>query len=151
MAIDQHRTVYIAGYEADDGQDFPLKASLFPHSQGAQYGGFISTLTGSLSSIAYYSTLFAMSNGNPSATWLVGIAVDSKLNAYVTGYGRGAVKATSGALTSNSNIYVSKLVIMDDLSLALSASPGSVVHGGNLTYTIAVTSKGPDYGYNLRL
>ena len=42
-------------------------------------------------------------------------------------------------------------MIMDDLSLALSASPSPVAHGSNLTYTMAVTSKGPDFGVNVRV
>ncbi len=40
---------------------------------------------------------------------------------------------------------------MDDIALGVSASAGTVAHGGNLTYTIAVTSKGPDFGYNVRI
>ena len=40
---------------------------------------------------------------------------------------------------------------MDDLALGLSGSSASAAHGGNFTYTIAVTSKGPDFGYNVRI
>jgi uncharacterized repeat protein (TIGR01451 family) len=40
---------------------------------------------------------------------------------------------------------------MDDLSLGLSASAGTVASEGYLTYSIAVTSKGPDFGTNVRV
>jgi uncharacterized repeat protein (TIGR01451 family) len=49
------------------------------------------------------------------------------------------------------DISVAKLVIMDDISTAVRASENSVAHGNDLTYTIAVTSKGPDFGYNVRI
>ena len=41
--------------------------------------------------------------------------------------------------------------MLNDLALGVSGSSSAVVHGGNLTYTIAVTSKGPDFGYNVRI
>ena len=33
----------------------------------------------------------------------------------------------------------------------MSGSPSLVVHGGNLTHTITVTSKGPHFGYNVQV
>ena len=47
------------------------------------------------------------------------------------------------------DVHISKLMITDDLALDVTPSP--VAHGGNLTYTIAVTSKGPDFGSNVRV
>lgn len=60
---------------------------------------------------------------------------------------------TPGSLDAGrgKNLFVSKLVIEDDLALALSASPSPVAHGGLLAYTIAATSKGPDFATNLRV
>jgi len=46
---------------------------------------------------------------------------------------------------------VTKIVIMDDIAVHISASPSPVVHGANLTYTISATSNGPDFGYNVRI
>ena len=72
---------------------------------------------------------------------------------YLAGFAVG-IPITPGALSSpetGNNIFLSKFVIMDDIALGLSGTPSPVVHGGNLTYTIAVTSKGPDFGYNVRV
>ena len=33
----------------------------------------------------------------------------------------------------------------------MSATPSPVAHGSNLTYNLALTSKGPDFGVNVRL
>jgi uncharacterized repeat protein (TIGR01451 family) len=63
------------------------------------------------------------------------------------------MQATPGAYTAGNawSVFVSKLVIMDDLALAVSASSTPVAHGSNLTYTIAVASKGPDFAVNVRI
>ena len=80
---------------------------------------------------------------------------DKALNVYLTGGAGGNIPVTPGALNKrgkNGDVTVSKLVIMDDLALGISASPSSSVkHGSNLVYTLAVTSKGPDFGNNVRL
>jgi uncharacterized repeat protein (TIGR01451 family) len=149
LALDQYRQVYLSGVTCSS--DFPLKAPMHTYSSTPCHG-FVTTLSASLSSIVYYSTHFG--SFGPAA-----LAVDKALNVYVTGSTTGDIKPTSGALSTGTvrnpgggeDIFVSKLVIMDDLALGLSASSGSVVHGGNLTYTIAVTSKGPDFGYNVRI
>jgi uncharacterized repeat protein (TIGR01451 family) len=151
LALDQYRQVYVIGYT--NSPNFPVKASLQAYKAGDQ--GFVTTLSSSLGSIAYYSTYF----GN-RPNFVNDIAVDKALNVYLAGSTEGgAIKPTPGALSTGKagnpgggeDIFVSKLVIMDDLAIGVSASPGSVVHGSNLTYTIAVTSKGPDFGYNLRV
>jgi uncharacterized repeat protein (TIGR01451 family) len=152
LALDQFRQVYILGYT--NSPNFPLKASLQVYKGGEM--GFITTLSGSLGSIAYYSTYF----GN-RPYFVNAIAVDKTLNVYLAGSTEGgAIKPTSGALSTGTavnpggseDIFVSKLVIMDDLTLGISASPSlSVKHGSNLTYTLSATSKGPDFGYNVRI
>jgi uncharacterized repeat protein (TIGR01451 family) len=152
LALDQYRQVYVLGYT--NSPNFPLKASLQSYKGGEQ--GFVTTLSGSLGSIAYYSTYFGNRPFIGSA-----IAVDKALNVYLTGSTEGgAIKPTPGALSTGTagnpggseDIFVSKLVIMDDLILGISASPSSSVkHGSNLTYTLAATSKGPDFGYNVRI
>ncbi len=148
MAFDRYRQVYVTGYT--QSKDFPLKAPLqAPTSAYAQF--FVTTLSSTLSSIVYYSTYFGTGSnrvgGGPE------IAVDRALNVYLTGFAIG-IPITPGALSSpetENNIFLSKFVIMDDIALGLSGTPSPVVHGGNLTYTIAVTSKGPDFGYNVRV
>jgi uncharacterized repeat protein (TIGR01451 family) len=143
LALDQYRNVYVAGYTYST--DLRLKDAIFTSNQRMN-NGFVTTLNGSLSQIAYYSTYF------PGTLWSV--AVDPQLNVYVAGMVNGAsLPATHGSLDAGpgKNLFVSKLVIEDDLSLALSASPSPVTSGGNLTYTIAVTSKGPDFATNLRV
>jgi uncharacterized repeat protein (TIGR01451 family) len=154
LAIDSHRQVYVTGFTTSS--NFPLNASLQP--QGNYLGEiFVTTLSGSLSSIAYYSTLFGsdlISISGPSSTLF--IAVDKKLNVYLAGHPTSTgFPVTPGAIHTTtidrSSIFASKLVIMDDLALGLSGSSASAAHGGNFTYTIAVTSKGPDFGYNVRI
>jgi uncharacterized repeat protein (TIGR01451 family) len=154
IALDQYRQVYVTGYTCSS--NFPLKSTLEPYAGTAATPCqlFVTTLSGSLGSIAYYSTYFGTATNGGFGY----IAVDKALNVYLATY-IGGFGPTQGAIstgtTSNPggdlDVYISKLVIMDDLALGLSASSGSVVHGGNLTYTIAVTSKGPDFGSNIRI
>ena len=111
----------------------------------------MTTLSNTGSSIVYYSTYF----GPYSSGQVGGIAVDKTLNVYISGATLpGGIPITPGAIHNpcgGLDLFVSKLVIMDDIALGVSASAGTVAHGGNLTYTIAVTSKGPDFGYNVRI
>ncbi len=148
MAIDQYRQVYVTGYT--QSQDFPLKAPLQARTSAyAQF--FVTTLSSTLNSIVYYSTYFGTGSNRVGGGPM--IAVDKALNVYLTGFA-GGIPITPGALTrpeTSNNIFISKFVIMDDVTLGLSGTPSPVVHGSNLTYTIAVTSKGPDFGYNLRV
>ncbi len=150
LVLDQYRQVYVTGYT--ESPNFPLKASLQTNPNSAPQR-FVSTLTAPLDSIVYYSTYFGPGGDGRAPA---GIAVDKSLNVYllVTGFPDGSIPVTPGALNIPGpalNVYVSKFVIMDDLALGLSGTPSPVLHGGNLTYTIAVTSKGPDFGYNVRV
>ncbi len=156
LVIDRFRNVYIGGETFSSG--FPLKAAVqnYAGTVGSPGQAFIMTLNGSLSAIAYYSTYFGPTFMD---TGILSIAVDPALNVYAVGDSQGTFKATPDALSTGTSAnpggkqdnYVSKLVIMDDLELALSASSNAVAVGANLTYTIAVTSKGPDFGYNVRI
>ena len=145
IALDQYRTVYLTGFTTSS--DFPVKAPVQPYRGGI--AGFVTTLSGSLGSIEYYSTHIGTAN---DANF---IAVDKALNVYVST----GISSTPGALSTGTSgnpgglhdVFISKLVIMDDLALGVSGSSSAVAHGGNLTYTIAVTSKGPDFGYNVRI
>lgn len=157
LALDSHRNAYVAGWSCSP--NFPQKNSIqnFVGTSSHPCQFFVTTLNGSLSSIPYYSTYFGLATGSNVA---ISIAVDSQLNAYITGFDANAnIPTTPGALKAGSpgnpgggdDIFAAKLVIEDDLTLALSASPSPVGHGGTLTYTIAVTSKGPDFATNLRV
>ncbi len=55
IALDQYRNVYVAG--ETNSPNFPLKASLQPSAGGGKYQKFVTTLSGSLNSIANCSTL----------------------------------------------------------------------------------------------
>jgi uncharacterized repeat protein (TIGR01451 family) len=147
LALDQHRTVYVTG--VTNSKNFPLKADLGTYAGTGGAQGFVTTLSGSLDSIVYYSTY------TNTGYAFDAIAVDKALNVYLTGADGEHVPTTQGAVNKrslNGDVFVSKLVIMDDLALGISASPSSsVAHGSNLVYTLAVTSKGPDFGYNVRL
>lgn len=85
-----------------------------------------------------------------------GIAVDSALNAYVSGETsfRG-FPTTPGAFERTfrgSNVsFVSKLVIAADMQLAIEASPRTAVHGSTLTYTLTTRNNGPDWAAYLKL
>jgi uncharacterized repeat protein (TIGR01451 family) len=156
LALDQYRQVYVTGYT--NSPNFPLQASLQSNDNSTGQI-FVTTLMSTLSSIAYYSTLFGTHLNFPSIDYPVRIAVDKALNVYLAGEPLaivGSFPTTPGAVhipaaTNLKSIFVSKFVIMDDLALGISASSGSVLQGNNLTYTIAVTSKGPDFAYNLRV
>ena len=162
MALDQYNQVYVTGYTLSP--NFPLKSAIQnyvppPNNQTETSQLFVTTLSGSLSSIPYYSTYFGTAGlygGNPQTGAF--IAVDPALNVYLAGIDIGNVQPTHGAYSTgaapaqlNGKIFISKLTIMDDLAVELSAAPAPVAHGSNLTYTIAVTSKGPDFGVNVRL
>jgi uncharacterized repeat protein (TIGR01451 family) len=155
LALDQYRQVYVAGYTTSP--NFPLKAPVQGYTGRPQY--FVATLLGNLGSVVYYSTYLGTSADNDLWGSYGGVAVDKALNVYVMSVTTGGIQATPGALHTGTatnpggglDIFVSKLVIMDDIALGVSASAGTVAHGGNLTYTIAVTSKGPDFGYNVRV
>ena len=153
LALDQHRQVYVSGFTSSP--DFPLKSPIqfYNGTSGSPYQYFVATLSPSLSSIPYYSTYFGSGTYNTQGDLTAKIAVDPALNVYLTGEDQNNVQPTAGAYSGGParDIFISKLVIMDDLSLALSASPSPVVHGSDLTYTIAVTSKGPDSGVNVRV
>ena len=123
-----------------------MKASLAPFA--GVVVGFVTTLSPLLNSVVYYSTLL------DSTLFPQAIAVDRSLNVLLAGSAAGNIPVTAGALNKRGGaqeVFVSKLVIMDDLALGVSSSASPVAHGGNLTYTIAVTSKGPDFGYNVRI
>jgi len=152
IALDQYRNVYVGG--ETNSPNFPLKASLQLSVGSTKYQKFATTLSGSLGSIVYYSTL--LGSGEYSARSVI-VAVDKALNLYFASSTDRDIWPSPGALARYSsqwtvNLLASKLVIMDDMEMTISASPSlSVTHGSNLTYTLAVTSKGPDFGYNVRI
>ena len=149
LVLDQYRQVYVSG--STTSPDFPLKSPIqFYNGKGYTWQSFVATLSPSLSSIQYYSTYFGLGANRGETT----VAVDPALNVYLAGTEWNTVQPTPGAYSSGSTAtgaFISKLVIMDDLSLTLNASPSPVAHGSNLTYTMAVTSKGPDFGVNVRV
>lgn len=149
LAIDQYRQVYVAG--STSSSDFPLKNPVQTYNGTTQDPNreFVTTLSGSLGSIPYFSTYFGQ-----LGWYSFGIAVDPSLNVYLAGTNFGNMQSTPGAYTAGAwanRVVISKLAIMDDLSMAVSASPTPVVHGSDLTYTLSVTSKGPDFGVNVRV
>jgi uncharacterized repeat protein (TIGR01451 family) len=142
---------YVAGWTCSS--NFPLQASIrsFSVTSDRPCQFFVATLNSSLSSIPYYSTLLG---GPTTSNQEIKIKVDSALNVYLTGADSENVSPTSGSLNdatgqSGFNVLASKLDIEDDLTLSLSASPSPVAPGQNLTYTITITSKGPDFGTNV--
>ena len=150
MALDQYRQVYVTGQT--NSPNFPQKASIQGYTGlPRSFQDFVTTLSNTGSSIVYYSTYFG-----PYSSGQVGdIAVDKALNVYISGATLpGGIPITPGAIHTpggSYDVFISKLVIMDDLALGISGSSSFVAHGGNLTYTLAVTSKGPDFGYNVRI
>ena len=156
LAVDQYRTVYIAGFTKS--VNFPLSSSLGIVAPGGETG-FVATLvpSGELGkSIHYYSTTLGGPVGPNDQFEVGGIAVDSALNAYVSGETsfRG-FPTTPGAFERTfrgSNVsFVSKLVIAADMQLAIEASPRTAVHGSTLTYTLTTRNNGPDWAAYLKL
>jgi uncharacterized repeat protein (TIGR01451 family) len=160
VAVDQYHTMYFGGYTASS--DFPQVGNLTPFGPGG-INAFVSTLVPSGvqgKSIAYYSTFLTRAPNSTQTTGIndqvLGIAVDSALNAYVTGYTWNTdFPTTKGAFHTvsrgQSDAFVSKLVIAADLGLAISASPNEVNHGANLVYTLTTHNNGPDYAAYLKL
>jgi uncharacterized repeat protein (TIGR01451 family) len=160
VAVDQYHTMYFGGYTASP--DFPQVASLTPYGAGG-INAFVSTLVPSGvqgKSIAYYSTFLTKSPNSTDKSGVndqvLGIAVDSALNAYVTGYTWNAgFPTTKGAFHTvsrgQSDAFVSKLVIAADLGLANSADSIRITHGGNLTLTLTTHNNGPDFATSVKL
>ena len=153
VAVDQYRTAYVAGVTVSP--DFPLYGSLRPFVKGDS-AFFVTSLVPSGEqgkSIHYYSTLLGP-EGCCAYGEIWGIALDPALNAYVTGYTWKKYPVTPGAFQTelrNGDSFISKLVIAADLGLAISASPVTAVQGNNLTYTLVVSNKGPDWAQYLKL
>ena len=131
LALDSNRTVYASGDSCSS--NFPLKAQIqnwVATTSDRPCQLFVTTLSGSLSSIVYYSTYLGAGTFTNQENI---VAVDKKFNVYLAGYDTGNIKATKGALSSGSatpgadfDVFVSKLDIVADLTLALSASPSPV-------------------------
>lgn len=169
LALDQYDQVYVTGYTTSP--DFPLKDPIQQHvkpydpydpvlSTIGYYPGqsFVATLSGSLSSIVYYSTYFGTSNGNAGEGFGPWIAVDPALNVYLAETDTDNIQPTPGAysvgassLGTSFKASIAKLSIMDDLALTMTATSTSVVPGQALVYSISVTSKGPDFGVKVRI
>jgi uncharacterized repeat protein (TIGR01451 family) len=77
IAVDSAGDVYVAG--VTDSRDFPAVSAAQPSAAG-QADGFVAKISGDGSRIIYATYL-----GGSGADQALGIAVDSKLNAYVTG------------------------------------------------------------------
>ena len=154
LALDQFRTVYVSGWTCSS--NFPLKAAVQSYSRTTDRPCqlFVTTLDGSLNSIPYYSTYVGTATFSNQGSY---IAVDKRSNVYLTGYDSGNVKPAGHGLATGVStnpgggfdVFVTKLDIVADLTLALSASPSPVHSGSNLTYTITVTNKGPDFATNV--
>jgi uncharacterized repeat protein (TIGR01451 family) len=152
MALDANRTVYLTGYTCSP--NFPQRASIQKWIQlsGQSCQLFVSTLNGSLSDIAYYSTYFggAANNGYDY------LAIDPKLNVYLAGFDFGNIHPTKGALSSpanesNMDVFAAKLDIVDDIAFTQKPSATHVYTGDYLTYQLTATSLGPDFGSNILL
>jgi uncharacterized repeat protein (TIGR01451 family) len=77
------------------------------------------------------------------------IAVDSAWNSYVVGNTTSSdfpvtANAYQKTLKGAQAVFLTKIIIEADLSLTASPSPNPVAKGANLTYTYAVTNRGPD-------
>jgi hypothetical protein len=81
LALDQHRQVYVSGFTSSP--NFPVKAPVQSRVGGSSQTidqTFVTTLSGSLDSIPYYSTYF----GDPNSYYQLNlIAVDRALNVYL--------------------------------------------------------------------
>lgn len=157
LALDQYRQVYVTGVTASP--DFPLKSPVqaFAGVPGVTpWQPFITTLSGSLGSIVYYSTNFGPAT---EAINSMELAVDKALNVYVVGGSAGTFKATQGALApgapgnpgGGNDTFVSKLSIMADLWMQMSAENTWVGSGNNFTFVLVVTNQGPDFAVNVRV
>jgi uncharacterized repeat protein (TIGR01451 family) len=77
------------------------------------------------------------------------VFVDKSWNSYVVGTTNSTdfpvtANAYQKTLKGNTAVFLTKVIIDADLSLTASPSSNPVAHGANLTYTYAVTNKGPD-------
>jgi uncharacterized repeat protein (TIGR01451 family) len=157
IAVDKYKTVYVGGYT--QSTNLPLLASFgTPDPRGFQ--SFVATLVPSGAqgkSIAYYSTTLgsATTAASGPVNEILGLAIDSAQNAYVTGYTWTTFPVTKGAFHTvprgQSDAFISKLVIAADLGLTVTATPAPVATGGILTYTFTTRNNGPDWAASLKL
>ena len=157
LFLDQYDQVYVSGFTTspDSSLKAPIQNYAGPYNTSnptAQF--FVATLSGSLSSIEYYSTYFGTAASCYDPLLAPYLAVDPALNVYVAATDTNNVQPTPGSysveassLAASWKVLISKLTIMDDVAAALSATPAPE---SDLTDTIAVTRKGPDFGVNVR-
>ncbi len=144
------------GYPAISGStnstNFPVTANAFQRTNAGTWNAFIDFRHNDSNLTRFYSTLL----GGNKQDWSTGVALDTGLNAYVTG------SATSDRFPVTSNAYqatlrgaqdafLSKIVIAGDLAMKLTQSSSSVAQGSNLTYTARVSNNGPDTSSGLVL
>jgi uncharacterized repeat protein (TIGR01451 family) len=128
--------------------DFPMLNPMQPSGDM-----FLTVLDGFATSISGYSTLLGSASGDTAR----GLAVDSKLQAYITGFTSStSYPTTPTSLEPNyaggfSDGFVSKVAMSTDLAVSQVASPNPVPQGQNLTFTITVTNNGIDNGVNVQL
>jgi len=114
---------------------------------------FLTVLDGFATSISGYSTLLGSGSGDTAR----GLAVDSKLQAYITGFTTStSYPTTPTSLEPNyaggfSDGFVSEVSMSTDLAVSQVASPNPVPQLQNLTFTITVTNNGSDNGVNVQL
>jgi len=141
IGLDSAGNSYMAGQTGSTSfpKAIPLQASL-----NGPTDAFFTNLSASGTGLLTSSYLGGSGSDNATA-----IFVDKAWNAYIVGN----TTSTNFPVTTNAYqntrrgsqaIFLTKIIIEGDLSLTASPKPVPVPHGANLTYSYAVTNKGPD-------
>jgi len=156
LAIDSGGNAYLVGFTNSTGllKTIPFQSTL----RGPTDAAYTSlNLSGSPTTSSYLGgsgteAVISTENLNESGTQQfsdAAIFVDKAWNSYVVGTTNSTdfpvtTNAFQKTLKGNTAVFLTKIIIDADLSLTASPSPIPVTHGANLTYTYAVTNKGPD-------
>jgi uncharacterized repeat protein (TIGR01451 family) len=141
LGLDSAGNAYIAGSTNSTG--FP-KAIPWQSVLSGPSDAFFANLSSSGTGLLTSSYLGGSGKDSASA-----IVVDKVWNAYIVGN----TTSTNFPVTANAYqttrrgaqaVFLVKIIIEADLSVTASPSPSPVARGGTLTYTYAVTNKGPD-------
>jgi uncharacterized repeat protein (TIGR01451 family) len=155
IAIDANGDAYVTGIT--NSVNFPVSPGGIAFGPGFFFNqvGFVTKLNSTGTALAY-STLL----DTQGSTGGNGIAVDSFLNAYVTGQTSnqnypvtpGAFQTALSGGCCGTDAFVSKLEsspgLSADLQVTQTVSPIGTING-NVTYTVTITNNGPDTAYNV--
>jgi len=143
IAVDSSNNVYVAGQTWSDS--FPVKGSPFQAMLNGLCDGFVSELNSTGSTLVTSSYL-----GGADSDLVMGLALDSSNNLYVTGYTYSTdypvVTPIAGHISGGTDVFVAKIATATpagpDLIVSSITPPASGVIGQKVTITTKVVNQG---------